>query len=553
MGSHATCTTGSGRHWRGCACRWRPPRNLSCDQAGPSTACSARPWTGSRRRWPKVRALSPTVLRPAAFWTSSAWPPPCPALADRVRTPRPRRRGGHLSPRARHGGRCGRGGAATASRPRLSPTPCATPAHDGVPVLPELQRRRAGRAGGHRRRCRARPARPVAPPGRGRARAPCSSEPRRWVAPSGSSTSGSGTDRPLNHRPARRRRPIDDQTVLLVDDQPALPRWRPGRPDRLADPLEVVGEAPTTAGSAALKALAHRPDVVLMDLNLPDGSGVDAAREHPRHVTRRRGILVITMSVRPPTTTPSWRRCAPVPEASSSRALDAPTSSTPSPPLPPVGRSSARPSRLGWAVGSARSRRIRAGAVPRAQRTRARGPGPVGPWLRQPGIAARLVPLRQDRPQPRLDPPRLASRRPRRGRRTRPARRPGPRSRPDRTPLGPLVRWHDEREEHAGADAGGGALHLGRPGPGGGVAAGPGARAPDQHHGPQRRRRPARGARGAAGWLRRAQRGPSALLLRLRLPDHDRRPDLRELGLVASTSPRSPSATTSRSARTSSC
>ncbi|GAA1915048.1 response regulator transcription factor [Nocardioides marmoribigeumensis] len=81
--------------------------------------------------------------------------------------------------------------------------------------------------------------------------------------------------------------------LLLVDDHPlfldGVRAALASHPD-----LEVVAEAHTVAEARAL-AVEHRPDVVLMDLNLPDGSGIDATRDllaaHPDlHV------LVITMS-----------------------------------------------------------------------------------------------------------------------------------------------------------------------------------------------------------------------------------------------------------------
>jgi len=52
-----------------------------------------------------------------------------------------------------------------------------------------------------------------------------------------------------------------------------------------ADGFEVVGEAGTMAGAIS-SARALEPDVVLMDVRLPDGSGVEACREirtgHPQ-------------------------------------------------------------------------------------------------------------------------------------------------------------------------------------------------------------------------------------------------------------------------------
>jgi len=65
--------------------------------------------------------------------------------------------------------------------------------------------------------------------------------------------------------------------LLLVDDHEIVCmglRTLFGR----AQDVEVVGEAGTTAGAVA-EAARLEPDVVLVDVRLPDGSGVDACRE----------------------------------------------------------------------------------------------------------------------------------------------------------------------------------------------------------------------------------------------------------------------------------
>lgn len=65
--------------------------------------------------------------------------------------------------------------------------------------------------------------------------------------------------------------------LLLVDDHEVV---RAGLRALLGevDGLEVAGEAGSVAEAVA-QAERLRPDVVLMDLRLPDGSGVDACRE----------------------------------------------------------------------------------------------------------------------------------------------------------------------------------------------------------------------------------------------------------------------------------
>jgi len=62
---------------------------------------------------------------------------------------------------------------------------------------------------------------------------------------------------------------VDDHEIVRVGLQMLLKRW----PE-----IEVVGEA-TTAAEGIAQARNLSPDVVLMDMRLPDGSGVDACRE----------------------------------------------------------------------------------------------------------------------------------------------------------------------------------------------------------------------------------------------------------------------------------
>lgn len=85
---------------------------------------------------------------------------------------------------------------------------------------------------------------------------------------------------------------MDSARVLVVDDHPLI---RSGLRVLLAEEpsLELVGEA-ATGDEAIAAAAALAPDVVLMDLNLPDIDGVQATRqilaEHPH--TK---VLVLTM------------------------------------------------------------------------------------------------------------------------------------------------------------------------------------------------------------------------------------------------------------------
>nr|WP_281382016.1 response regulator transcription factor [Nocardiopsis mwathae] len=78
---------------------------------------------------------------------------------------------------------------------------------------------------------------------------------------------------------------------MIVDDHPVV---REGLHGMLAaeDGFETVGEA-ASGGEALALAAVHRPDVVLMDLRMPGGDGVEAtARLLERHPRCR--VLILT-------------------------------------------------------------------------------------------------------------------------------------------------------------------------------------------------------------------------------------------------------------------
>jgi DNA-binding NarL/FixJ family response regulator len=80
--------------------------------------------------------------------------------------------------------------------------------------------------------------------------------------------------------------------ILIADDHPLV---RQGLKAALAPlpEVEIVAEAAT--GSAAIReAVLHQPDVVVMDLQMPDGSGIDATRELRRALPSA-AVLVLTM------------------------------------------------------------------------------------------------------------------------------------------------------------------------------------------------------------------------------------------------------------------
>ncbi|MEV6695064.1 response regulator transcription factor [Micromonospora sp. NPDC051196] len=81
-------------------------------------------------------------------------------------------------------------------------------------------------------------------------------------------------------------------SVLLVDDHDLIRKGlrHAFESDRQ---FSVVGEA-TTAADAIRQTGVHQPDVIIMDLRLPDGSGLQATRAI-RQVFDSTGIVVLTM------------------------------------------------------------------------------------------------------------------------------------------------------------------------------------------------------------------------------------------------------------------
>ena len=81
-------------------------------------------------------------------------------------------------------------------------------------------------------------------------------------------------------------------TVPTVDDHPVF-REGIAAVLSLEPDIEMVAEAQTAAEALALFR-QHRPDVVLMDIRLPDGSGVDATAQICREFPRARVIMLTT-------------------------------------------------------------------------------------------------------------------------------------------------------------------------------------------------------------------------------------------------------------------
>ena len=81
--------------------------------------------------------------------------------------------------------------------------------------------------------------------------------------------------------------------VIVVDDHPIF-RMGLAAAIREMDGIEVVAEADHAAEVCELVAL-HRPDVVLLDLNLPDGSGLEVNRQLASDFADCK-VIVLTMS-----------------------------------------------------------------------------------------------------------------------------------------------------------------------------------------------------------------------------------------------------------------
>jgi DNA-binding NarL/FixJ family response regulator len=80
--------------------------------------------------------------------------------------------------------------------------------------------------------------------------------------------------------------------ILLVDDHPVVRHGLRGMLDAEPD-LTVVGEASSGPAGVAM-AVAERPDIVLMDLRMPDGDGVPATGRIVAQVPGARVIVLTT-------------------------------------------------------------------------------------------------------------------------------------------------------------------------------------------------------------------------------------------------------------------
>jgi len=78
--------------------------------------------------------------------------------------------------------------------------------------------------------------------------------------------------------------------IMLVDDHEVVRLGLKALIERHPD-MEVVAEA-SSATDAVTKALAHKPDVVVMDIRLGGGSGIDACRELTAQLPETKVIML---------------------------------------------------------------------------------------------------------------------------------------------------------------------------------------------------------------------------------------------------------------------
>jgi two-component system response regulator DevR len=84
--------------------------------------------------------------------------------------------------------------------------------------------------------------------------------------------------------------------ILIVDDSELVRRGiKTVLTANKQSPLRVVGEAGTAAAAVA-EAARLKPDIVLLDIRLPDGSGFDACREILRSQPDTRVVVLTSVS-----------------------------------------------------------------------------------------------------------------------------------------------------------------------------------------------------------------------------------------------------------------
>jgi CheY-like chemotaxis protein len=183
--------------------------------------------------------------------------------------------------------------------------------------------------------------------------------------------------------------------AVVADDHPV---FRSGLRVLLEElGVEVVAEA-ADGGSAVDLALEHRPDVVLMDLQMPGVNGLEATRRLAEAAPEVR-VLVLTMVEDDDTLFAALRAGA---VGYCSRVPGRTRSTVPCGGSPRVTPSTGSASPSGCA-GCSPPGRSPPGRLPAARRAGARRAGPHGGRYLQPRDRRPAVPVGQDGPQLRLE------------------------------------------------------------------------------------------------------------------------------------------------------
>jgi DNA-binding NarL/FixJ family response regulator len=133
--------------------------------------------------------------------------------------------------------------------------------------------------------------------------------------------------------------------IVIADDHPVV---RDGLSALLASRAGIEVVATAAGGREAVRAaVVEKPDVLIMDLQMPDLDGVTACREIGRAAPDV-AVLVLTMFDDDDSV---FAAMAQAPGVTCSRARRRTRSGGPSTPSPPVRRSSGRP----WPAGSSSS------------------------------------------------------------------------------------------------------------------------------------------------------------------------------------------------------
>jgi DNA-binding NarL/FixJ family response regulator len=90
--------------------------------------------------------------------------------------------------------------------------------------------------------------------------------------------------------------PETDLRVMLVDDHEVVREGLRALLNR-RDGMRVVGEAGNVAQAIEV-ALREKPDVVVMDVRLPDGTGVEACREIRAELPNTRMIMLTSYATK---------------------------------------------------------------------------------------------------------------------------------------------------------------------------------------------------------------------------------------------------------------